>query len=64
MKDVLRTSLHNFELIKETLVDVQVVHAGGHDQKAKERIAAARENVQSVNETEQSVNGPPCLSSR
>ena len=64
MKDVLRTSLHNFELIKEKLVDVQVVHAGGHGQKAKEGIAAARANVQSVNETEQPVNGPPCLSSR
>ena len=62
MKDVLRTSLHNFEHIKETLVDEQVVHAGGQDQNAKERIDAARENVQSVNETELPVNQSPCLS--
>ena len=53
-----------FEYVEETLVDVQVVHAGGQDQNAKERIAATRENVQSVNETEQPVNRPPCLSSR
>ena len=51
-----------FEHIEETLVDVQVVHAGGQDQHAKEHINAARENVQSVNETELPVNQSPCLS--
>ena len=51
-----------FEHIEETLVDVQVVHAGGQDQNAKEHINAARENVQSVNETELPVNQSPCLS--
>ena len=51
-----------FEHIEETLVDVQVVHAGGQDQNPKERIDAARENVQRVNETELPVNQSPCLS--
>ena len=43
-----------------TLVDVQIVHAGGQDQNAKKRIAAAKENVQSLNETELPVNRTPC----
>ena len=38
----LRTINTAFEHIEETLVDVQVVHAGRQDQNAKERIDAAR----------------------